>query len=230
MASNVRDARIAFAKDGHHRLLALPGERRDFDFTFLDIEERVGGVALSENDLALVPFRDAYARADRGEKRLGIEDRLGSFDIAYAKLALFDCSRRRSRSRIFLPFVSCFAQTPPLPLLKCAMRPGYIPLAVEAALRRFPLRLSASTSSQAFPCGPTPGSDFLPSRTRRRNQVQLRALDLEVPLDHATAIYVRMLSDIGLVTEPHKMRANRRMNARWRRILRDFMRGGKLPK
>jgi len=77
MTSKVRDARIAFAKDGHHRLLALPGKRRDFDFTFLDIEERVGGVALSENDLALVPFRDAYARADRGEKRLGIEDRFG---------------------------------------------------------------------------------------------------------------------------------------------------------
>jgi hypothetical protein len=30
---------------------------------------------------------------------------------------------------------------------------------------------------------------------------------LEVRLDHATAIRARMLSDIGLVTEPHKMRA-----------------------
>jgi hypothetical protein len=52
---------------------------------------------------------------------------------------------------------------------------------------------------------------------------------MEVSLDHAIAIHARMLSDIAMVTEPHKMRAKRRMNARWRGILREFMRGGKLP-
>jgi len=55
----------------------VPGERRGFDFAFLDEEERIGGVALSENGLALVPVRDASARADSGEKRLGIEGRFG---------------------------------------------------------------------------------------------------------------------------------------------------------
>ena len=53
---------------------------------------------------------------------------------------------------------------------------------------------------------------------------------MEVSLDHAIALHARMLNDIGMVREPHKMRAKRRINARWRGILRDFMRGGKFPK
>jgi hypothetical protein len=53
---------------------------------------------------------------------------------------------------------------------------------------------------------------------------------MEVSLDHVIAIHARMLRNIGMVTEPLKRRAKRRMNARWRGILREFMRGGKLPK
>ncbi len=53
---------------------------------------------------------------------------------------------------------------------------------------------------------------------------------MEVPLDHAIDIHARVLRRIGMVTKPHTSRAQRRMNARLRGILRDFMRGGELPK
>jgi hypothetical protein len=55
----------------------LTGECGDFDFAFLDIEERVGRVALRKNDLVLVLASDTSARADSGEKHLRIEDRFG---------------------------------------------------------------------------------------------------------------------------------------------------------
>src|SRR3954453_21278816 len=60
-------------ENGHHGFLTVTGERGDFDLSFLNVEERIGSIALREDDFPLLRFRDASALADAGEKCLWIE-------------------------------------------------------------------------------------------------------------------------------------------------------------
>ena len=53
---------------------------------------------------------------------------------------------------------------------------------------------------------------------------------MEVPLDHAIDIHARVMRIFVMATEPHKSRAQGRMNAELRGIFEGFMRGGELPK
>jgi hypothetical protein len=55
------------------RFLPLPRDDRDLDLALLDEKDGVGRIALSENALILVIFRDGAARLYGGEKDLGIE-------------------------------------------------------------------------------------------------------------------------------------------------------------
>jgi hypothetical protein len=51
----------------------LLGNDGDLRLAFLDVEDRVGGIALRENDLVLAEPINAAALADLGEKGLWVE-------------------------------------------------------------------------------------------------------------------------------------------------------------
>src|SRR4051794_28184396 len=70
--------KFAGPEDGHHRLLALRGERGDLDLSFLDVEKRVRRVALREDRLTSAYLRDASACAHAGKKLLRVELAVGA--------------------------------------------------------------------------------------------------------------------------------------------------------
>src|SRR6202040_1816509 len=51
-----------------HRLLVPLGQDREFDLAFLNVKDRIGGVALREHVFILFKFKDRLARAHFGEK------------------------------------------------------------------------------------------------------------------------------------------------------------------
>ena len=61
------------SENGDDRFLALLGNDGDLRLAFLDVEDRVGGIALRENDLVLAEPINAAALADLGEKGLWVE-------------------------------------------------------------------------------------------------------------------------------------------------------------
>jgi hypothetical protein len=60
-------------------LLPLPRDDRHRDLALLDEKDRIGRIALSENALILVIFRDGAPCLYGGEKDLGIEGRCPGF-------------------------------------------------------------------------------------------------------------------------------------------------------
>ena len=60
-------------EDCDDRFLALLGNDGELHLAFLDVEDRIGRVALRKDDLAFAVFADAPAIPDAGEKRFCIE-------------------------------------------------------------------------------------------------------------------------------------------------------------
>jgi hypothetical protein len=64
---------VAGLEDGDDGLLALLGHDGELHSAILDVENRVGGLSLSEDNAALAISGDRLALADIGEKSLRIE-------------------------------------------------------------------------------------------------------------------------------------------------------------
>jgi hypothetical protein len=62
--------------NGDHRFLALLADNRELDLAGLNVEDGVGRIALRENPLVLLVFRQSPSFADLGQKHLGNEGRL----------------------------------------------------------------------------------------------------------------------------------------------------------
>jgi hypothetical protein len=67
--------KLVRSENCNDRFLALLGNDGDFRLAFLDVEDRVGGIALRENDLVLAEPVNAAPLADLGEKGFRIECR-----------------------------------------------------------------------------------------------------------------------------------------------------------
>jgi hypothetical protein len=68
---------LAGLEHADHRFLAVIGQYREFDLAFLDVVNRVGGVALFEDRLAFLQFQDRLASSHFGEEHLRVERILG---------------------------------------------------------------------------------------------------------------------------------------------------------
>ena len=66
---------ISGSQNGDDGFFALLGNDGELDSAFLNIKERIGGVALGENRLILTVSGDSSAFADLGQKGLGIKGR-----------------------------------------------------------------------------------------------------------------------------------------------------------
>jgi len=73
---------ISGSQNGDDGFFALLGNDGELDSAFLNIKERIGGVALGENRLILTVGGDSSPFADLGQKGLGIEGRPFGFQKA----------------------------------------------------------------------------------------------------------------------------------------------------
>lgn len=71
--------KLTHAQNGKDCFLAFLGYDNQFDVALLDVERRVGDVALRKDVLTGAEFQVCLARPHSGEKNLGIERCLGSF-------------------------------------------------------------------------------------------------------------------------------------------------------